>query len=167
MARAQVWGLLAAIVVCVCISSGVVAQNDSSQNGTLPATKVAHLDSAKYNLPLPANASVAAAVADAANATLTHNKTIASTMPTANYWDLQQNPKYNLPVPSKNATVANGAAEGARIESAAAPSPTVSSTESQASDSAKIESVPGFVRTQGQNFVLNGKAAYFAGTNAW
>ncbi len=61
--------------------------------------------------------------------------------------------KYTLPIPVKNAT--NEAAKAARVESA------VTTAQAFASK------IPGFVSASGQNFILNGKAAYFAGTNAW
>ena len=56
--------------------------------------------------------------------------------------------------------------EGAKIE-AAAPSPSVGLGLNSSATNATVESVPGFVKTQGQQFSLNGRAAYFAGTNAW
>ncbi|CAL5219410.1 g1238 [Coccomyxa viridis] len=74
--------------------------------------------------------------------------------------------KYALPLPS-NATNASGkGVEGAKIE-AAAPSPSVGLGLNSSATNATVESVPGFVKTQGQQFSLNGRAAYFAGTNAW
>ena len=91
--------------------------------------------------------------------------TVNSTMPTAGHFDLQQSAKYILPVANKTTGV-SGTTEGARVESADATT-SASIVASPTSASAQIESVPGFVRAQGQNFVVNGKAAYFAGTNAW
>ncbi|BDA49883.1 probable mannan endo-1,4-beta-mannosidase 3 at C-terminar half [Coccomyxa sp. Obi] len=61
--------------------------------------------------------------------------------------------KYALPIPVKNSTTE--AAKAARVESAVTTVKTLASK------------VPGFVSASGQNFILNGKAAYFAGTNAW
>ena len=56
--------------------------------------------------------------------------------------------------------------EDAKLESAAS-SPSVGLGLNSSAANATIESVPGFVKTQGQQFSLNGRAAYFAGTNAW
>ena len=61
--------------------------------------------------------------------------------------------KYTLPIPVKNST--SEAAKAARVESA------VTTAQAFASK------IPGFVSASGQNFILNGKAAYFGGTNAW
>ncbi|CAK0742592.1 hypothetical protein CVIRNUC_001407 [Coccomyxa viridis] len=99
------------------------------------------------------------------NGTINVNTTINSTHPTASYWNLEENPKYVLPLPPHGPTPHNATVEDARM--ALAESPSVSIAGTQSSASAKIETAPGFVKTQGQNFVLNGKAAYFAGTNAW
>ncbi len=173
MARLQACRRIVALVVCTTVCSSV-----SGQNATLPADKVGHFDPSKYRLPVPVNSTGAVTEGVVSNVTVTHNMAINSTMPTANHWDFQQNPKYILPLP-KNTTDVSGTAAGARVESALSPSasPSVATVEGSPSaasieDSpsvapAKIEAVSGFVKTQGQNFVLNGKAAYFAGTNAW
>lgn len=168
MAGANACVLLAGVVLGLAMT-GVSALNGTkhSPNVTLPETAVGHFDPAKYDLPLPSSVSLASAESDVANVTISHgNMSIASPAPTANHWDLQQNPKYTLPIPNKNATAPSGRGEHARVESAA-PSPPVSGFKNQSRASAHIEGVPGFVKTQGQQFMLNGRAAYFAGTNAW
>ena len=168
MAGRNAWVLLAGVVLGLAMI-GVSALNGTkhSPNITLPESAVSHFDPAKYDLPLPSSVSLASAESDAANVTIRHgNNSIANPAPTVNHWDLQQNPKYTLPIPSKAATAPSGKGGHARVESAA-PSPPVSGFKNQSRASAHIEGVPGFVKTKGEQFMLNGRAAYFAGTNAW
>lgn len=166
MAVARASGIAAATLMLVAVSSGMAVQNTTAQNVTLPPAEAFYFNTANYSLPLLSNATHAPAEFKAANGTISPNVTIESADPTANYWDVEQNPKYVLPVPIKNASVPHAAAKGAKIESAA-PSSATSVAPGPSRTSASIEDVPGFVKTQGHNFVLNGRAAYFAGTNAW
>lgn len=156
---------IAALVAFTVVLSRVSAENNATHNATLPANATGPFNPAKYTLPLPIDTTHALTEGVAANATSHHNMTVNSTMPTAGHYDLQQSAKYILPVANKTAG-GSGTTEGARVESADANTST-SVVASPTSASAQIESVPGFVRAQGQNFVVNGKAAYFAGTNAW
>ena len=150
---------------------GAVGENGTStaHNVGQPINNASQFDPAKYILPLPSNktSSLAGVEGEKANVTVSHNKTILSTSPTASRKDLQQNPKYILPIPSKNATAPSLATEGARVEGAPSAASSSSASIPESPSSASIESVSGFVKTQGQNFVVNGKAAYFAGTDAW
>ena len=160
MSGVQAYRPFAVLVAFTLVLSRVSAVYDTTHNATLPSNSTAHYNPAKYSLPLPVNSTLEVAEGLASNATTHHNRTINSTMPMADQFDLQQSAKYILPVPNNTTSVT----EGAKVESAATNTSVVASPTSA---SAQIESVPGFVRTQGQNFVVNGKAAYFAGTNAW
>ena len=169
MAGAHAWGLLAALLLCtfVLLCPGVIAAIAPAPSPIigLPPSDVGHFDPSKYSLPLPPNKTASSADGAGMNGIINVNITINSTHPTASYWNLEENPKYALPLPPQGPTPHNATVEDARM--APAESPSVSIAKTQPSTSAKIETVPGFVKTQGQNFILNGKAAYFAGTNAW
>ena len=169
MAGAHAWGLLAAVPLCTCVllCPGVLAEIAPAPSPMveLPPSDIGHFDPSKYSLPVPPNKTAASADGAGVNGTINVNITINSTHPTASYWQLEDNPKYVLPLPPKGPTPHNATAEAAGM--APAQSPNVSFAGSHSTASAKIETVPGFVKTQGQNFVLNGKAAHFAGTNAW
>ena len=169
MAGFHAWVLLAAVPFCTffLLSSEVAADIAPAPSPIveLPPSDVGHFDPSKYSLPVPPNKTAASADGAGLNGTINVNVTINSTRPTASYWNLEENSKYVLPLPPNGTTPKNATAEAA--EMAPAPGPTSSIADTQSSASARIEAVPGFVKTQGQNFVLNGKAAYFAGTNAW
>ena len=153
------------LVAFIVVLSRVSAQSNVTHNTTLPTNATGHFDPAKYRLPLPINSTHGLTEGVASNVTIQYNRTVNNTMPMAGQFSLQQSAKYILPVPT-NTTDVSGTTEGARVESAAS-NTSASVVASPTSASAEIESVPGFVRTQGQNFAVNGKAAYFAGTNAW
>lgn len=156
---------IAELVAVLIVLSRVSAEYNATHNATLPTNATGHFDPAKYSFPVPIDPTQGLAEGEASNATSHYNMTINSTMPTAGHYDFQQSAKYILPMP-KNSTGVSGSIEGARVESAGSNTST-SVVASPTGASAKIESVPGFVKAQGQNFVVNGKAAYFAGTNAW
>ena len=155
MTRAQQWCLAAILCMCSLQTHLVAAQPGSAPSPSSTLQDVSHFDPSKYALPVPSKNAAASSEAGNQTASLA---AIADTIATAAAVSPSEQPKYILPVPSQVP-----APEGARAESAvAAPSTALS-----ASSAAKIESVSGFVQRQGQNFVLNGKTVYFAGTNAW
>ena len=156
---------IAALFALTMLLSRVTAEDNATQNRTLPVNSTGHFDPAKYSFPLPNNSNHVLSEGMAANTTFRHNMTVNSTMPTAGHHNHQQGAKYILPL-QLNTTGVGGKSEGASIESADTNS-SASALASPSSASATIKSVPGFVKRQGQNFVVNGKAAYFAGTNAW
>ena len=165
MVGLQAHGPIAALFAVLIVLSRVSAEYNTTHNSTLPANATGHFDPAKYRLPLPIDSAQGLAEGEASNATTHHNVTLNSTMPTAGHYEFQQSAKYILPMPNNTMGV-SATVEGARVESADSNTST-SVVASPTSASAKIESVPGFVKAQGQNFAVNGKAAYFAGTNAW
>ena len=111
---------------------GAVCENGTStaHNVRQPISSASQFDPAKYALPLPSNETspLAGVEGEKANVTVSHNKTVLSASPTASRKDLQQNPKYILPIPSNNATAPSAATEGARVEGA--PSAAASSSTS-------------------------------------
>ncbi|KAK9902791.1 hypothetical protein WJX75_006160 [Coccomyxa subellipsoidea] len=71
--------------------------------------------------------------------------------------------KYALPVPSKNAAASSEAGNQTASSAAIADTIATAAAESPSEQPKYILPLP----SQGQNFVLNGKTVYFAGTNAW
>ena len=127
-----------------------------------------HIAPAYHSPPLPPNATAASAEGRASTGSARPNITANGTHPSFNHWNVEVNSKYVLPLPSKGTAPPNTTARHGRSGNASpAPKPSLSVDGIQSTAAAKIESVPGFVSTQGQNFMLNGRAAYFAGTNAW
>ena len=122
-----------------------------------------------YHSPhLARNVTAPPAEGRASTASARLNSTANGTHPALNYWNLEENSKYVLPLPSKGTSPPNATAKPGRSGIASpASKPSIDINGIQSIAAAKIESVPGFVSTQGQNFMLNGRAAYFAGTNAW
>ena len=127
-----------------------------------------HIAPADISPPLLPDATTASAEGGATTASARLNTAANGTHPSLYHWNLKSNPKYVLPVPSKGTSPPNTMAkrEGSK-EASPAPKPSIGVHGIQSTAAAKIESVPGFVSTHGQNFMLNGRAAYFAGTNAW
>ena len=146
--------ILGLLFVCSLQSSLVAAQAASapSPSSTVSQQDVSHFDASKYALPVPAKNAAASSEAGNQTASLAAIATASAESPS-------EQPKYILPVPSQVP-----APQGAKTESAVS---VPSAPLSKGSAAAKIEAVSGFVTRQGQNFVLNGKTVYFAGTNAW
>ena len=127
-----------------------------------------HIAPAYHSPPLLPNATAASAEGRASTGSTRPNITANGTHPSLNHWNIEGNTKYVLPLPSKGTPPPNTTAKHGRSGDASpAPKPSLSVNGTQPTAAAKIESVPGFVSTQGQSFMLNGRAAYFAGTNAW
>ena len=165
MAAARAWGVVAAAVLLVTACAAVDVQNDTALDAMLPTTSVGHFDPAKYALPLPSNATNASGKGEASTGIITSNTTIPSVHRSRPLLSVRKTPFVYILYQRGRQSLGIGV-EGAKIESAA-PSPSASLGSNSSSTNATVESVPGFVKTQGQQFSLNGRAAYFAGTNAW
>ncbi len=167
--------MVAAVSICLLQASPVIAQDSSASRPSLSLQDVSHFDASKYALPLPSNGAAVSAEGNNQTASLA---AIASAMAEAAAESPSQDSKYILPVPSQVPKAEGAAAESpasaptaalskgssARTEAVAG---SAAETEAVTGTSAQIEAVSGFVQRQGQNFVLNGKTVYFAGTNAW
>ena len=166
MAFVRAWRIGAAAVVLVALYADVEALNSTALDARLPAISVGHFDPSKYALPLPSNATSASGEGDAST-----GSTICNTIVHRAYNHLPPSSTVarHILYPScnrKDGHALDAGVEGAKIESAA-PSPRAGLASNSSNAYATIEAVPGFVKTQGQQFSLNGRGAYFAGTNAW
>ena len=166
-ARGGIAAFLLFVIHCGMTAADIASA--PSPNGPLQHHQNAgHIAPAYHGPPRLPNATAASAEGRASTGSARLNITANGTHPSPNHWNLEENTKYILPLPSKGTPPPNTSAKHGRSEMASpAPKASLSVNGTQSTAAAKIESVPGFVSTQGQNFMLNGRAAYFAGTNAW